>query len=321
MTPQGAFMRLKTLLLLLSSLLLALPLWAASDSFPPYEAAPAYTTYFADGVPNNVYHIRTSGTSEGDGSYESAWSSLADGQGTIAAGDLILFHAGDYTDYTHSPDHGGSWRSTNYCTTSGSSGDRIVIMAANKHASYTGETTPVIISTGNELCTSPECLAGDTHPASDYGMGMTLAAYQVVDGIHFQTCISTAAENVVIQNCEFSVGGSGQRDGNAASILIPGESESYNVDIRNNSFHDPIAFHDHDAGGSHSARTYAIITFSTVATGNGIRIFYNKFYNWDDTASTETIIYLKDTSHGVIFITTGFITLVPLLLLASVRPE
>lgn len=75
---------MRRLILVLALVLAPVLSWAASDTFPAYEEAPAYTTYFADGVPNNVYHIRTGGSdSTGDGTYANAWASLAGAQGTV----------------------------------------------------------------------------------------------------------------------------------------------------------------------------------------------------------------------------------------------
>lgn len=266
------------LLLLLVSLVG--PAWGASDPFPAYEEAPAYTTYFVDGVPNNVYHIRTTGNdSTGDGSYENAWASLAGGQGTIAAGDLILYHEGTYSSYTNGPD--SSWSSDNQLTTDGTSSDHIVIMAANKYTGYTSEITPVISSKGY--------------------LGMTLYGYQVLDGITFQGGLSIFDTTVVVQNCDFSVGSAGQRDGNPAMILFPSESPyAQNVTIRNNSFHDPA--NDHDNG---NGRCYAIVMFESNTTDGTTwndgytRIKYNKFYNFDAPTSQKFIIYCKDLAHGV----------------------
>ena len=274
-------MRYGTTLLLLASLILA-PLWArgASDSFPAYEAAPAYTSYFADGAPNHVYHIRTTGSdSTGDGSYANAWASLAGAQGTATAGDLILFHQGTYTSYTNGA---SSWYSTNQLTTDGTSSDRIVILAANKYTGYTSETQPVI-------------------DVKEY-LGMTLYAYQVLDGLKFDGGLSIYDTTVVVQNCEFTGACAAQRDGNPACIIFPAETPcAQNVTIRNNSFHDPEG--DHYSGEN---RAYAIIAFDSNTdsingawNGGYTKILYNRFYNWDAPTSQKFIVYQKDTAHGL----------------------
>lgn len=270
--------------------------WAASDSFPAYEAAPAYTTYFADGSPNNVYHIRTTGSdSTGDGTYANAWASLAGAQGTAAAGDLILFHEGTYSSFNNG-DH--SWFSTNQITTTGTAADRIVIMAANKYTGYTSEAAPVLFDDGyNEN-------------SGSYGLGgfdMTLHAYQVLDGITFQGGLSVYKSNVVIQNCDFSIGTVGQLDGNPACIVFPTETPyANNIIIRNNTFHDPANDHFHNPPiSSTNSRCYAVCMFESNTSdgsswnGNSTQIIYNQFYDWNDPTSQEFIIYCKDTAHGV----------------------
>lgn len=270
----------KLFLLILMALFATLDVFATSDLFPEYVAAPGYTTYFDDGTPNNVYHIRTTGNdSTGTGTYESAWLSLDGADGTIAAGDLILFHEGTYTTYVNDS---GSWDSTNRVETNGTSSERIVIMGANQYAGYTGEAVPLI-------------------DIKNY-FGMTLFPYQVLDGINFQGGLSIYSSNVVVQNCDFDEGCAGQRDGNPGMIVFPSETPlAQNITIINNVFHDSVG--DHVNGNS---RCYAIVMFDSntnsiegVWNGGYTNIKYNKFYNFNGATSQQFIIYLKDTAHGV----------------------
>lgn len=270
--------------------------WAASDSFPAYEAAPAYTSYFADGAPNNVYHIRTTGSdSTGDGSFEDAWASLAGAQGTATAGDLVLFHEGNYDNFNNGAH---SWYSTNYLQTAGTASERIVIMAANKYTGYTSEGAPVLRDINHAV---------EVEDVGQGGFDMTLHAYQVLDGFTFQGGLSVYNKNVVIQNCDFSVGSSGQKDGNAACITFPTETPyAGNITIRNCSFHDPANDHYHDYPiNEANSRCYAVIMFESNTT-DGVswddgytKILYNRFYDWNDPASQEFVVYCKDMAHGV----------------------
>jgi hypothetical protein len=271
---------MRQFIILITCLLVAVPAWAASDSFPAYVAAPAYTSYFADSTPNNVYHISPSGSdSTGTGTYATPWASLAGAQGTAAAGDLILFHEGTYTSYTNGA---SSWYSTNRLTTPGTSSDRIVILAANKYTGYSSETQPLI-------------------DIKEY-LGMTLYAYQVLDGLKIDGGLSIYANGVVVQNCDFSGACAAQQDGNPACILFPAESPcAQNITIRNNKFHDPE--NDHTAG---NGRAYAIIMFDSnldsiegAWNGGYTRIWYNQFYNWDAPTSQKFIVYQKDSAHGL----------------------
>jgi len=79
---------------------------AASDPFPAYKEAPQYTTYFSDGDPNHTYYCSPSGSnSAGNGSISNPWFDLRGAQGTVQAGDLILFRGGTYSGITN----GRSW--------------------------------------------------------------------------------------------------------------------------------------------------------------------------------------------------------------------
>lgn len=261
--------------------------FADSNPFPTYEEAPIYTTYFADGVPNHVYHITPSGSDiSGTGTYANPWASLAGGQGTIAAGDLVLFHEGIYDSYHTVLEH--SQYSNNRCypdgTHDGTASDRIVIMSANKYSGYESEDVPVL-----------------SEDITNYGFSMTLYKYQVLDGFVIQGGISIYNTDVVVQNCDFSVGCAGQIDGNPAMIVFPKESPlAQNITIRNNSFHDSSGSLANGLG-----RDYAIIMFDSNTSseggawnGNYTKIMYNNFYNFNGATSQEIIIYLKDCSHG-----------------------
>lgn len=256
--------------------------YAASDNFPPYVDAPSYTTFFADGIPNNVYHVRTTGNdSTGDGTYENAWLSLAGGQGTVAAGDLVLIHEGNHT-FGNAGWSNPQQNSPNAITTDGTASDNIVFMAANKYTGYTSEAQPTVT-------------------IKDF-FAFTLNDYQVLDGLAIAGGISIYSSNTTVQNNDFSVGCAGENDGNPAMIVFPSEgSLAQNTTIRNNSFHDSVG--DHLEG---NGRDYAIIMFDS--NTNGIagawnsgytKILYNDFYNFDGATSQEFIVYMKDTSHGV----------------------
>jgi len=253
---------------------------AVTPQFPEYHEAPIYTTYFADGNPNNIFHVKPTGNdTTGDGSFHSPWASLAGAENKAMPGDLILFHEGRYTTYTNGA---GSWYSTNMLSTKGTAIDMIVIMGANSHPDYLSETTPVI-------------------DVKDY-FGMTLFGYQVLDGINFQGGLSVYDTNVIIQNCDFIGGCAGQRDGNPAMIVFPAESPfAQNITIRNNSFHNNVGDHINGKG-----RSYAICMFESNTSDDGLtwnknytRIYYNKFYEFNGATSQRWIIYSKDSAHGV----------------------
>lgn len=263
---------------------------SASDLFPKYETAPNYTTFWADGTPNNVYHIRTSGNdSAGDGSYNNAWASLQGAASVVMAGDLILIHAGTYT-FPRLYDEDGNLDAQEYSAnsfrTSGTATEGIVIMAANKYPGYTSEAQPYIDDIAQ--------------------FSFTLFNYQVLDGLRINGGLSVMGDHATIQNCEFISGTGGEQDGNPAMIVFPANGPLVsNVTIRNNSFHDPRNDHPEKPGGA-IGRCYAIIMFEsntsdggTTWNGGYTKIMYNKFYNFNTPTSQEFIIYGKDRAHGV----------------------
>ena len=262
----GSYMRLFKLTLIIASLFICTTAFALSDTFPAYQAAPAYTTYFADGAPNNTYYCSPSGSnSSGTGTINNPWFDLRGAQGTARAGDLILFRGGTYSGITNGSN---SWYSVNRLTTNGTSSDYIVIK------NYPGET-PVFSN-------------------MDY-FSMTLYSYQVIDGLTFQGGISIYNPYVVVQNCNFSYGCAGQRDGNPAMIVFPAESPyASNITIRNNSFHDSRGDHVNGNG-----RCYALCMFESNMSGGYTRIQYNQFYNFNGATSQRFIVYCKDHAHGL----------------------
>jgi len=258
-------MRIGLLALLVMTCVLPSGAWASSDAFPLYENAPAYTTYFADGTPNRTFYCSPSGSNTtGNGSLQTPWFDLRGGAGVVQAGDLVLFRGGRYTGITN----GRSWYSLNRLTTAGTAADRIVMK------NYPGET-PIFES------------------LTDFSM--TLHSYQVIDGLSFVGGISVYNPNVVIQNCDFSSGTAGQKDGNPSMIVFPAESPyASNIVIRNNSFHDSRGDHLNGNG-----RCYAIIMFESNLSGGYTKILYNRFHNFNGATSQKMIVYCKDTANGL----------------------
>lgn len=255
----------KLLLVIVFSLFCSIG-YAASDLFPVYRGAPNYTTYFADGEPNNTYYCSPSGSnSSGNGTMRNPWFDLRGAQGTVRAGNLILFRGGTYRGITNG---GGSWYSANRLTTTGTSNDYIVFK------NYPGEK-PIFENLGY--------------------FSMTLYSYQVLDGITFLGGISLYNPNIIIQNCDFKYGCAGQRDGNPGMIVFPAESPyASNITIINNSFHDSRGDHVNGHG-----RCYAACMFESNMSGGYTKIMYNKFYNFTGATSQRYILYCKDFAHGL----------------------
>lgn len=261
-------------------------LYAASDSFPPYEAAPAYTTYFSDGSPDQTYYCSPTGSNTtGNGTIETPWFDLRGAQGTADAGDLILFRGGTYTGITD----GGStsYSSENQLTTAGTSTNKIVIK------NYPGETPDIDVQ--------------------GY-FGMSLRDHQVLDGFTFHGGLSIWRPGVVVQNCTFIEGCAGQRDGNAAMITFPKEEPfAHDVVIRNNEFRDPRAPWDYEGGTGECGpsedacgRTYGIIMFNSNEVADDgawdagtTKILYNYFHDWVNPDDQRAVIYMKEEAHGV----------------------
>ena len=260
-------------IIILTSLLIIPQTLAISDTFPPYEPAPDYTTYFSDGIPNNIYYCSPSGSnSAGDGSLGNPWFDLRGAQGTVGPGDLILFRGGTYAGITNGE---RSWYSENRLTTPGNPNDYIVFK------NYPGET-PVF----------------ENH---DY-FSMTLYSYQVLDGITFRGGISTYHPNIVIQNCDFSYGCAGQGDGNPAMIVFPVEDPyASNIVIRNNIFHDNYGNHVNGHGRSYAMCLFNsnVIPLNDDYNGGHTQVYYNTFYNFNAATSQKYIIYGKDHTFGL----------------------
>ncbi len=238
---------------------------AESDTFPPREEAPLCTTYFADGISNNIYYCSPSGNnSTGNGTISNPWFDLRGAQEIAQAGDLILFRGGTYSGI----ENGRSWFSLNRLTTTGTADDYIVIK------NYPGET-PVFDNIGY--------------------FSMTLYSYQVLDGISFRGGISIYNPEIIVQNCDFREGTAGQRDGNPGMIIFPAESPyASNITIINNSFHDNRGDHVNGHG-----RSYAMCMFESNLNGGYTKILYNKFYNFIGATSQKYILYCKDFAHGL----------------------
>jgi len=235
--------------------------WAASDPFPPYVAAPSYTTYLSGGVPDDTFYCSPTGNnSEGDGTIGNPWFDLRGAQGHAGPGDLILFRGGTYTGITNGA-HAHS--SANVLTTDGTADDYIVIK------NYPAET-PLFDN-------------------KDY-FSMSLRSYQVLDGINFEGGISSYDSHVVIQNCDFDEGCAAMRDGNPGMIVLPAEQVGSDYIIRNNTFHDPLG--DHYDGNN---RCYALCAFDS----DGIQFIYNKLYNFNAPTSQRYAVYCKDSAWNL----------------------
>jgi hypothetical protein len=238
---------------------------ATSDSFPPYEAAPALSTYFADSTPNNTYYIATSGNdSTGTGAIGSPWASVVGartgGAGTpAAAGDLVYFRGGSYVGTVgNAKSHMGYY----YIDTDGTASDRIVFTA------YPNET-PTFSVTGDEIWSID--IRGD---------------YIVLDGLTFTTgpVVVQFGSNPVIQNCTFNgrayKGDAGQI--NSSHIYL--EENADNAIVRNNHFT--------------SVRSHSIKAYASQSMPNNIIMEHNVFVG--GTVSFGLITFKSEVSDYII---------------------
>ncbi len=229
----------------------AMTCFAASDQFPPYEDAPAITSYVSDGTFNNTYYIDPDGNdTTGDGSIGSPWTSVngarTGGSGTpAAAGDLVYFNDGTYTatEISDSISSGCGGSNGHFFDIDGTSSERIVFTAAPG-------ATPTFEA------------PGDKYPNMNIR-----GAYVVVDSLNFTTggMTVTDALNVTIQNSTFigdphDVFGGQMNDTHLGIMCRAG-----GIVIRNNYF---------ESGNNHAIKEY-----QAVSAIEGINIIYNRFYN------------------------------------------
>jgi hypothetical protein len=216
-----------------------------SDNYPPYEVAPAISTYFADGDPNNTYYIATSGNdSTNDGSINSPWQTIngarTGGAGSAAAaGDLVYFRGGTYTATQNNTD----WKVGYYYYDGDGTTDERVVFSAYP------EETPVFNATGDSIYSIS--IRGD---------------YVVLDSLSFGSGSLgvLGGANVVIQNCSFDGDpydppGDQINDGH----LYIHDGAHYTT-IRNNYFS--------------TSNGHAIKSYSSSSMPTNLTIEYNRFY-------------------------------------------
>ena len=209
---------------------------ATSDNFPLITSAPSITSYFADGSANHTYYIATTGSdSTGTGSIGSPWATIngarTGGAGTaVAAGDLVYFRGGTYTNTSGDRD----WKySTQYINIDGTSSDYIVF------AAYTGET-PIFASTADGASMSIE---GD---------------YIVLNGVTFSTGSLTliGGAHDVVQNCNF--------DG--APVYNSDQINYLHLTISDNAHYSMIRNNYFESTNAHAIKSYSSSNMPTNLT-------------------------------------------------------